>query len=188
MGNVWQRRLGLPSLHRYNLIRQLNIFIPRFGKDIICDDCLTTKLTRLPFPSITSKTSRPFELLHTIIWGRNSEGTHDRHHYFLTIVDDYSRVTWIILLHNKFEVTSKLKHFIIEANNQFDTKVKILHCNNGKEFMSSHLTSFLEEIGNIQQFSFPHTPQQNCVVERKHHRLLDVARCLIFQSHVPMRF
>ncbi|XP_019256390.1 PREDICTED: uncharacterized protein LOC109234787 [Nicotiana attenuata] len=47
---------------------------------------------------------------------------------------------------------------------------------------------FFSEKGIQHQTSCPHTPQQNGVVERKHRHLLETARALLFQSHLPIRF
>lgn len=42
--------------------------------------------------------------------------------------------------------------------------------------------------GIIHQLTYVETPQQNVVVECKHQHLLVVARCLLFQASLPMRF
>ena len=54
--------------------------------------------TRMPFPESTSTTTTIFELLHVDLWGPYHIPTHDGYHYFLTMVDDYSRSTWTQLL------------------------------------------------------------------------------------------
>lgn len=143
------------------------------------------KCTRLSFPVSTSKTSKIFELLHIDVWGKYKTPTYNNQSYFLTIVDDYSRATWAILLQNKGETTQKLKTFIKEAQNQFDTNVKIIRTDNGTEFINSKLQNLLKELGIRHQLSCPYTSQQNSVVERKHRHILDIARCLMFQSATP---
>jgi hypothetical protein len=50
---------------------------------------------------------------------------------FLTIVDDFSRFTWIVLLKGKYEVALKLQEFIISVEVQFDAKIKTLRSDNG---------------------------------------------------------
>nr|GEX83687.1 hypothetical protein [Tanacetum cinerariifolium] len=47
---------------------------------------------------------------------------------------------------------------------------------------------FFCEMGIIQQTSCEHTPQQNGIAERKHRHLLNVARSLMFQEEIPLRF
>ncbi|XP_075087534.1 uncharacterized protein LOC107770778 [Nicotiana tabacum] len=41
--------------------------------------------------------------------------------------------------------------------------------------------------GIIHQTSFPHTPRQKRVVERKHKHMLETARSLLFQSKLPLK-
>ena len=58
--------------------------------------------------------------------------------YFLTIVDDYSRYTWVILLHNKFEVRQHIINFTVFVQNHFKTNIKTIRTNNDVEFAMSN--------------------------------------------------
>ena len=71
---------------------------------------------------------------------------------------------------------------------QFTQKIRILRSDNAKEYTSSFFVSYLFDKDIIHQTSYAHTPQQNGVVERKNHHLLNVACCLLFHMHVPKHF
>jgi hypothetical protein len=104
----------------------------------------------------------------------------------LTIVDDFSRFTWIILLKGKYETSLKIQKFIISVEVQFDAKVKTLRSDNSPEFLS--LSSFYLSKGIVHQTSCVATPQQNGRVERKHQCILNIARALLIQSHLPPKY
>jgi len=60
-----------------------------------------------------------------------------------------------------------------------------MRSHNAKELA---LIDFLHNAGVVHQFSCPHYPQQNSVVERRHQHLLNVARALTFQAQLPIYF
>ena len=74
------------------------------------------------------------------------------------------------------------------TNNQFQTQIRVLRSNNGKEYFNSLLREFLEEKGIIHQSSCLDTPQQNSVSEWKNRQLLEVARSILFETNVPKTF
>ncbi|GAU26487.1 hypothetical protein TSUD_294560 [Trifolium subterraneum] len=76
--------------------------------------------------------------------------------------------------------------FITLAKNQFNSKVKCVRSDNGKEFIS--LSKFFISKGIQHQTSCVATPQQNGRVERKHQCILNIARALLLQSHLPSRY
>jgi hypothetical protein len=74
---------------------------------------------------------------------------------------------------------------VLQAFFQFQLKIKCLRSDNGAEFQMSY---FFAQQETIHQLSCVETPQQNFVVERKHQHLLNVARSLRFQAHLPLEF
>ncbi|GAU15685.1 hypothetical protein TSUD_109430 [Trifolium subterraneum] len=75
---------------------------------------------------------------------------------------------------------------MIGSENQFNSKVKCVRSDNGTEFMS--LSKFFTSKGIQHQTSCVATPQQNGRVERKHQCILNIARALLLQSHLPSRY
>ena len=95
------------------------------------------------------------------------------------------RFVWTFLLTQKSEVPTVMSQFFSTILTQFSKKIKMMRSDNAPEF---NLTSLLSTYGTISQHSCVETPQQNARVERKHQHLLNVARSLLFQSHLPMEF
>ena len=61
-----------------------------------------------------------FDLIDVDIWGPYLIPSIHGHKYFLTMVDDYSRYTWIFLLKHKSEVVKALKIFVVFVQTQLD--------------------------------------------------------------------
>jgi len=68
---------------------------------------------KLPFTLSTYHTTAIFDISHVGIWGSCSATSMDNFRYFFTIVDDFSRYTWTILLHAKSEVRTHLINFFL---------------------------------------------------------------------------
>ena len=138
------------------------------------------------FSSSENKAKECFDLIHCDLWGPYKVPTSCGALYFFTIVDDCSHAVWIYLLNGKIEVGSVLKKFMAMIQRQFHKDVKIVRSDNGREFMC--LKEYFDDIGIVHQTSCVGTPQQNGRVERKHRHILNVARALRFQAHLPLEF
>jgi transposase InsO family protein len=181
---LWHRRLG-------HLSNKVLSFLSNNVSDICSSDseqclvCPLAKQTRIPFPTSQISSTASFELIHIDIWGGYRTPSINGACYFLTIVDDYTRCTWVYLMQHKSEARSLLQSFINLVENQFSTTIKIIRSDNGLEFT---IPSFYSDKGIIHQTSCVSTPQQNGVVERKHRHLLNMSRALLFQAHLPTKF
>lgn len=74
------------------------------------------------------------------------------------------------------------------VKNQFETSVKIVRIDNGSEFTSNPMQQFYHDHGIRRQSSCVETSQQNGRVERKHRHVPNVARALLFQANLPIKF
>lgn len=184
---LWHNRMGHPSI---KVLKQLSLVEKNFDVKVCdsCSVCPLAKQTRLPFPLSLSTTNDIFDLIHLDVWGPHRFATHEGFKFFLTVVDDKSRMTWLFLLKFKSDVFAVLKSFLALVGNQFNKQVKRIRSDNGTEFFNKDCNTLFSSLGIIHESSCPHTPQQNGVVERKHRHILEVARALRFQGSIPIRF
>nr|GEU83286.1 retrovirus-related Pol polyprotein from transposon TNT 1-94 [Tanacetum cinerariifolium] len=129
-----------------------------------------------------------FHLIHMDTWGPYKVPTNGKFRYFLTIVDDFSRVTWTYLMVHKSDAFEILKTFLKFVELQFSTKVKCIRSDNALEFVKGSCAIYLANQGTEHQITCVDRPQQNGRVERKHKHILEVARALRFQASLPLKF
>lgn len=141
----------------------------------------------MPFGTSESQTVHCFELIHIDVWGPCRESSLTNSSYFLTIVDDCSRATWVFLMQQKSEVTHILRNFFLLIERQFDKRVKRIRSDNGLEFLGQDCQRLFNSEGIFHERSCVYTPQQNGVVERKHQHLLDMARAILFHAGLSVR-
>lgn len=114
--------------------------------------------------------------------------TRGKYRYFLTLVDDFSRVTWLYLLEHKSDYLSSMRTFLNYVKTHFKTTIKVIRSDNALEFSDKECIHFYAQNGILHQKSCIFKPQQNARVERKHRQILEVARTLKFQSGVPIHY
>src|SRR4051812_28094167 len=157
-----------------------------FQSNNACEICALAKQHRLPFPTSSISSTKPFELIHCDVWGPYKVASLSGAKYFLTIVDDFSRFTWIFFMHHKSETKDLIVNFFSFVQTQFQLSIANIRVDNGGEFFS--FRDFFKQKGTIYQHSCVYIPQQNGVVERKHRHILELARAFRFQAHLPLRF
>lgn len=184
---LWHSRLGHVSDDVIKIfLNNNNKSVQAYKLD--CLICPLAKQSELPFLKSYHATSEIFELVHGDVWGPFGEETMTGCKYFLTLVDDFSRITWAFLMRTKSETISHMKIFVKMVETQFGRKIKMFRTDNGGEFFSKQMDDLLQSIGCIHQSSCPHTPQQNGIVERKHRHLLHIARALMLNANLPKTF
>jgi hypothetical protein len=144
MGWLWHRRLahvGMKNL--YKLLKGehiLGLTNVHFEKDRVCSACQAGKQvgTHHPHKNIMT-TDMPLELLHMDLFGPIAYISISGSKYYLVIVDDYSRFTWVFFLQGKSQTQETLKGFLRRAQNEFRLRIKKIRSDNGMEFKNSQI-------------------------------------------------
>ena len=89
----------------------------------MCDIFPQGKQSRDSFSQSIPHSSKCFELIHIDIWVPSFVPSKNGLRFFLTIVNDYSRCTWVYLMKNKSQNFQMITHFLIKlidnSNYQF---------------------------------------------------------------------
>jgi transposase InsO family protein len=184
---VMHRRLGHPSL---SYMKKLfpELFLNNEITSFNCDVCILAKQSRSVYHTHLYVPSNPFTMVHSDVWGPSRVTTLNGKRWFITLIDDHTRLTWVYLMKDKSEVETVFKQFYEMIKTQFHTQIQILRSDNGTEYFNQYLGGYLIEKGIVHQSSCVKTPQQNGVAERKNRHLLEVARCLLLSSKCPKTF
>ncbi|GJV15291.1 putative ribonuclease H-like domain-containing protein [Tanacetum coccineum] len=190
---LWHRRLGhlnfknLNKLVKDNLVRGLPS--KSFKNDHTCVACQKGKQHKASCKAkIDRYVTHPLHTLHMDLFGPTSVRSINHASYCLVITDDCSRFCWVFFLAKKDETSGILKTFIRQIENQLNQKVKIIRSDNGTEFKNRVMLEFCGEKGIKQEFSNARTPQQNGVAERMNRTLIEAARTMLADSHLPTTF
>ena len=133
----------------------------------VCENCQHGKQTRVSFKTKEFSTTKPLELVHTDLCGPTKSKGLNGEQYFMLLIDDYTRMTWVCLLNGKSEAFGCFKTFKELVENEIGSQIKCFRSDNGGEFTSDEFNKYYEEHGIKQQFSVARTPQQNGQEEQK---------------------
>ncbi|GJZ18145.1 retrovirus-related pol polyprotein from transposon TNT 1-94, partial [Tanacetum coccineum] len=188
---LWHQRLSHLNFDTINDLAKndLLIGIPKFKyhKEHLCLSCEQGKSKRAshppkPVPNLKQR----LHLLHMDLCGPMRVESINGKRYVLVIVDDYSRYTWVHFLRSKDEAPEVIKTFLKKIQVLLQAPVIIVRTDNGTEFKNQVLKEYFDSVGISHQASYVRTPQQNGVVERRNHTLVEAARTMLIFSRAPL--
>nr|GFC54130.1 retrovirus-related Pol polyprotein from transposon TNT 1-94 [Tanacetum cinerariifolium] len=159
---LWHRRLShlnfgaINHLARQGLVRGLSKL--KFEKDHLCSACVIGKSTRkIDKPKSEGTNQEKLYQLHMDLCGPMCVESVNGKKYFLVIVDDYSRFTWVKFLRSKDETPD----FIIKF-------LKMI------------------QVGISHETLVARSPQQNRVIERHNRTLIEAARTMLIYAQASL--
>ncbi|CAI7828866.1 unnamed protein product [Closterium sp. NIES-54] len=172
---LWHHRLGHPCLPRLRgmhsrlLVSGLPRSLPSLPPSPAppCIPCVEGRQRAALHSSSFPPTTALLQTLHMVVWGPARVTGQGREHYFLMVVDDYTRYTTVFPLRSKGEVSDVLIPWIrtvcLQLRERFDQYLPVLglHSDRGGEFSSDLLRDFCRGEGILQSFTLPDSPHQN---------------------------
>jgi hypothetical protein len=102
---LWLIRLGHLSFDNLIKTNEKKVVrdLPKVIKpsDSICKHCQIGKKTRVRFKTKENYTTKPLDLIHIDLCGRNRTKSTYGEQYFMLIIDYYIRLTWVFFLKEK---------------------------------------------------------------------------------------
>ncbi|KAL3651382.1 hypothetical protein CASFOL_004384 [Castilleja foliolosa] len=99
---TWHRRLGHLPISKLLVLKNSSHIVFDNDKYNCFHVCPLAKQRKLPFQSHTQFATSIFDLIHCDIWGPYKVPSHSGDRFFVTIVDDCSRYSWIHMIKHKF--------------------------------------------------------------------------------------
>ncbi|GJU50610.1 retrovirus-related pol polyprotein from transposon TNT 1-94 [Tanacetum coccineum] len=98
----------------------------------------------------------------------------------------YSRFTWVKFLASKDEAPDFIIKYLKMIQVRLNATVRNIRTDNETEFVNQTLRSYYESVDISHETSVLRTPQQNGVVERRNHTLVEAARTMLIYAKAPL--
>ncbi|CAI7934504.1 unnamed protein product, partial [Closterium sp. NIES-54] len=146
------------------------------------------KFTRFPFSSSEATAKAPLDEVVMDVVGPLKLGAAGAE-YFLTIVDVYTRMTWVYVLSKKSDVAETVKtDWLPMVERQQDRLVKAIRTDRGGEFFSKEFGLWLKKNGIRNSLTMPYSPAMNGIAERANRSITETARGLLIEAGLPEYF
>jgi len=159
---LWYLRLGHISDGRLkrltNITEGINVHSEQKSSEI-CEICVRGKQTKLPHNKERRRATRPFQLIHSDLFGPVTPTSHDGKRYFLTFIDDFTHFTVAYPIKAKSEVFRYFKLYESMVTAHFNCKISRFRCDNGRKYISKQIRDHFEEHGIQFEFTVPYTPE-----------------------------
>ena len=156
---LWHFRLGYMSEKALRELSKQGVL----GEDKIeplkfCEECVLGKSSRVKFGTGAHVSRGTLEYIHADLWGPAQTTSLGGARYFLSLIDDHSRMVWVYVLKNKDEVFEQFKNWKTLIKTQINRKVKKLRTDNGLELCNKRFEDFCSKHGVMRHRTIRYTP------------------------------
>jgi hypothetical protein len=154
------------------------------GTPTFCESCIYAKATRKLVPK-EREGEQAGELggeVHSDVWGPAPVSTLRGRRYYVSFIDDKTRLAHITLLTSKSEVFQAYKDFEAHLRTQFDKSILAMNTDRGGEYIAQSFVTHLKAAGTRQKLNVHDTPQHAGVSERFNQTVIERTRAMLHAS------
>ena len=123
--------------------------------------------------------------IHSDLWGKAPVESKGGRKYYVTFIDDKTRLTHLYLLKKKSETAKVYKHYEAWVETQMGAKIKVLSSDRGGEYQGDEFVEYLKSKGTHQKLNVHDAHHQTGVAERRNRTIGERIRALLHSSGLP---
>ena len=181
---LWHERLQHASSDMLQKSKNITLGLEKLivDKKNICTECLKSKSICQPHrqQNFESKHSTKIgDLVHTDLMSTQNISSLGGSKHYITLYDDSTAISMVRFLQRKGDAFNALTEMINETTTLAEKQVKRIRMDNGSEYTSRKLETWLKSKGIMFEFTAAYNPQSNGKAERLNRTLNDSARSML---------
>lgn len=153
----------------------------------LCEGCALGKMPKKHYAPSKRRADHAFELVHSDLKSFPIESYH-KYKYMMTLIDDATSHSWIILLRNKNDAIKGFKQFHAMVTTQYGATIKHWRSDGGGEYKSDAFDKLLLDLGIKHEQTPPYTPELNGRAERFNRTIMDKAEAMRHLACFPQSY
>lgn len=155
-----------------------------------CEPCLRGAQHKTISSSRGIQATRKLEHVWTDVKGPLLDKDIYGFHFFVTFIDEFTRLTVVFPLEKKSDVFNAFKLFEARAERMGGPGNSILniHCDGGGEYMSNEFRAYLRNKGIHVFNTQPYAPEMNSLAERLMRTIIEHASAMLWAARLPIGF
>lgn len=185
---IWHERLGHLNIKEVQNMSK-NGAIPVTVTDdnnFMCEACHYGKQSRLSFHKSGRGQCEAGDLTYSDVCGPMEHTSVSGARYFVLFKDGATSYRHVFMMKHKSDVFDYFKKYNAIVKNKFGHGIRILHTDNGREYINHEFKTYLENEGIIHERTAPYTPEQNGRVEREMRTTMESARSMLYSRDISL--
>lgn len=161
---MWHERLGhinvkqIKNMSANSVVKGLKM-IDNGQSNFVCEACAYGKQCKFPFHKSERGELQPGDLVYSDVCGPMSISSIQGMRYFLLFKDAATSYRHVYFIRHKSDALETFKKYNAMIKNKFMHNVRILHTDNGTEYVNKAFMEYLEREGIVHERTAPYTPE-----------------------------